>query len=294
MKILFLVNPFSGRGRARDRAIRGVNRVRTQGHEALELSIPNLNDALHSARLLLKQENFDALIVVGGDGSVHNALPLATEFNIPFAVIPSGTGNDFARVTGVSKLSPEAIVDLVLTGAPQTYDLGRVKHPSGEKIFIQVLSTGFDSKVNERANEYKRLSGKFKYVVATLREIFPYKASQFRFSVDGAMYERKAMLLAVANGPTYGGGMEIVPHANGQDGKLDLLLLNEVPKFEFIKVFPKVFSGKHITHPAVELFSGREISIEADVVAYADGEHIGNLPISITVLPGAVKTWIAR
>ena len=260
MKILFLVNPFSGRGSAKSRADRAIRHAIHLGHEVEEISLPNLEAALLQARGALRTQKFDALIVAGGDGSVHNVLPLLVEFKVPFAVLACGTGNDFARVTGFRKLSPESVIDEVTSHPPQSYDLGEVKLSSGGRVFIQVLSTGFDSLVNERANAYKHLRGKIKYVVATFREIFIFRAKPFNFSIDGVQYQREAMLLAVANGAAYGGGMMIAPHADGQDGKLDLLLLNRVPKGEFIRVFPRVFSGKHLTHPAVEVFSGKDFS----------------------------------
>ena len=294
MKLLFLVNPHSGRGKAAKRANQAMKRALQLGHEVEEISLPNLEESHSQARRVLSSQDFDALIIAGGDGSVHDALPLLTEFNIPFAVIASGTGNDFTRVVGLHKRSPEAVIDLITSTRPESYDLGEVRLASSSKIFIQVLSTGFDSLVNERANGYKHLRGKIKYVLATLREIFIFQAKPFTFSVDGVRYQREAMLLAVANGANYGGGMKIVPHADGQDGKLDLLLLNRVPKGEFIRVFPRVFSGRHLTHPAVEVFAGREIEIAADVVAYADGEYVGDLPLSISTLPGRVHTWIAH
>ena len=294
MNLLFLVNPVSGRGRAALRANRAIAFAHSQVHQTTTVSDSSLSAALASAREHLSNQRFDALIVSGGDGSVHDALKLASEFQVPFSVISSGTGNDFARVTGVHKLSPEDLMALVFATKPQSYDLGLIRHKGGEEVFIQVLSTGFDSVVNARANSYKVLSGKFKYVVATVREIFPFRARAFDFTIDGVKFHREAMLLAVANGPNYGGGMMVVPHAIGQDGKLDLLLLNKVSKLEFLRVFPKVFSGKHVNHPAVEFFSGREISISASVVAYADGEYISDLPISISVLPGEISTWIKR
>ena len=256
--------------------------------DSTEASLASADSAL---RLAKDDEKFDALVVVGGDGSVHKALSLVHSHNIPLAVIASGTGNDLARTIKCHGKSVEEVVDAIHRDLPADHDLGVVSHSKGTTLFIQVLSTGFDSIVNERANSYSHLQGKIKYVVATLREILTFKAKRFSFSVDGKSFETSAMLLAVANGSTYGGGMQILPSADPRDGRLDLLLLNKVHTFEFLRVFPRVFKGKHVTHKAVEIFSGTKVDIAADVVAYADGERIGALPISVTILPKAIKVW---
>jgi diacylglycerol kinase (ATP) len=100
------------------------------------------------------------------------------------------------------------------------------------------------------------------------------------------------MLIAVANGRSYGGGMLVCPHAEITDGYFDVMVLHPVSKLEFIKVFPKVFKGTHITHPAVEIVRSKSVKISADAVAYADGERIGQLPVSAQCMPGALMTWL--
>jgi len=100
-------------------------------------------------------------------------------------------------------------------------------------------------------------------------------------------------LVAVANGPTYGGGMKILPEANRRDGELDLLLLKPVSKIELLRVFPRVFKGTHVTHPAVEIFRSKKIALRAKALAYADGEYISSLPIEISIAPKALRTWEA-
>jgi len=264
------------------------------GSSSLIIAEESASASLNSADAVIRattMEPFDAILVVGGDGSIHQALPLIASHQIPMAVIAAGTGNDLAKTIGVLHRSPEQVIEGMHSSSPLPHDLGLVTHSLGTTLFIQVLSTGFDSIVNERANSYSRLRGKFKYVVATLREILTFRAKQFHFSVDGSEYRHEAMLLAVANGSNYGGGMQIVPPADPRDGILHLLLLKKIHTLEFLRVFPRVFTGKHITHRAVEILSGAKIDIKADVTAYADGERVGPLPISVTVLPGAIKVW---
>jgi len=145
--------------------------------------------------------------------------------------------------------------------------------------------------VNERANQISYLSGKSKYVIAMLQVLTVFKAMKFTITIDGEKIERDAMLVAIANGPNYGGGMKIHPRANHEDGLLNLVILNKVSLFTLITVFPRVYNGSHLSHRAVELLEGREITIDADAKAFADGEYIDSLPVTAKVEPGALMVW---
>ena len=295
MKLLILLNPHSGKGAALRLGERAAKHAKAHGstsetiiEESVQKAHSAANAAMRSAQIA---EPFTAVVIIGGDGTIHQFLPLAYSYKLPIAIIPAGTGNDLARTVGVLGKSPEAIIDAIHHSDPIFHDLGLVTHSAGSTLFIQVLSTGFDSVVNERANSYRKLRGKFKYVVATFREIFTFRAKEFRFTIDGVEHQSSAMLLAVANGPNYGGGMQVVPPADPRDGLLHLLLLEKIHTLEFLRVFPRVFSGRHLSHKAVRVLSGIKINISADVNAYADGERIGPLPISVTVLPSAIRLW---
>ena len=178
-----------------------------------------------------------------------------------------------------------------ISETPVAIDSVIIKSDRGETRACQVLSLGFDALVNERANGFRRIRGKMKYVVATIRELALFKPMRFEINIDGVDYSQHAMLIAVANGPSYGGGMKICPGARFDDGLLDVLILSKVSIIELIKVFPKVYSGSHISHRAVEVIKGREITVNAPAKAYADGEYISELPITIHVEPGSLKVW---
>jgi diacylglycerol kinase (ATP) len=121
-----------------------------------------------------------------------------------------------------------------------------------------------------------------------------FKPLEYEIDVDGDRISTRAMLIAIANGVSYGGGMKICPNSDIRDGLFDLLILEPVSKFEFLKVFPRVFKGTHITHPKVKILRGRKISIDSNAIAYADGERIGPLPIKAEIIPGALKTWLRK
>ena len=135
--------------------------------------------------------------------------------------------------------------------------------------------------------------GRRKYDLAMIQELPRFKPRRYRITIDDHVRDVQAMLIAVGNGSSYGGGMKVCPEANLNDGLLDVMILNPVPKFEFLRIFPKVYSGSHTSHPQVEVIRGREIHIEGEAITYADGERIGQLPISAECIHDVAQTWVA-
>jgi diacylglycerol kinase (ATP) len=232
-------------------------------------------------------DQIKGVIVVGGDGMVHLVVQELASSKIPLALVPAGTGNDFARSLGHNLEKPLENLKVALLSSPEAVDLGVVN----DKFFAEILSTGFDSIVNERANSFKRIKGRMKYNIAILLVLSTFKPKTYRFRIDGITFESKAMLIAVSNGQSYGAGMRITPDASINDGQFDVMILGPVSRFQFLRVFPKVFSGKHVSHPAVKILKGKEVEIHSDAIAYADGERIGDLPIRARVAPQSLLTW---
>jgi len=286
---LLLSNPTSGGGKGAKYLKVIVNYLDDKKIEYIDISDSSYSEALQNLKRSLNANGKDisGLLVIGGDGMVHLAVQELANTEIPLALIPAGTGNDFARSLELPLDSPLLLLERYLKQAPTKVDLGRV---NGE-IFADILSTGFDSVVNERANRMKIIKGRLKYNIAIVRELSTFKPKDYEFRVDGVTFSTKAMLIAVSNGVSYGGGMKVTPHALLDDGLFDVMVLGPVSKLEFLKVFPKVFSGGHINHPAVKIIRGKEVEIHSDAVAYADGERIGDLPIRAEVIPHALLTW---
>jgi diacylglycerol kinase (ATP) len=159
--------------------------------------------------------------------------------------------------------------------------------------FGAILSTGFDSIVNEKANSMRWPKGPMKYNAALAIELPRFKPRHYEITLDDRTISTEAMLIAVSNGRSYGGGMLVCPNANINDGLFDVMVLHPISKIEFMKVFPRVFAGTHISHPAVEIVRTRTVSIESKAVAYADGERIGQLPVSAECIHNAAQTWVA-
>ena len=285
-----VINPSAGSGKGAEVGTR-VAAFLTMANVAHEVISGNSAIALikHLERFLEEFPDCTGVIAVGGDGLVHNVLQKTTPAQVPLAVIPAGTGNDFVRTLGWSLEDLELYLKRILSQPPQSIDLGVV---DGE-WFGAILSTGFDSIVNEKANTMKWPKGPMKYNVAIAIELPRFKPRHYEIALDDRTISTEAMLIAVSNGRSYGGGMLVCPEADIHDGFFDVMVLHPVSKLEFLKVFPRVFKGTHITHPAVEIVRSKNVTIKADAVAYADGERIGLLPVKAQCMPGAMQTWIA-
>lgn len=281
-------NPFSGGGKGQRLRDQVIVVLKNRNQEFFDFSAQDQTSAEENLCSINKHD-LQGLIVIGGDGTINLAVQSLAITKVPLAVIPAGTGNDFARTLGLDLKDPISNLHTYFNSTPSSIDIGVV----GDRYFVQILSTGFDSLVNERANALPIIKGRMKYNIAILLELLKFQPITYRFLVDGVSFETKAMLIAVANGTSYGGGMLISPSSNQQDGILDVMIVGPISKFEFIKVFPKVYRGTHISHPAVKFLSGKRVEIASKAIAYADGERVGELPVAVEILPGALKVWRA-
>ncbi len=284
-----VINPVSGQGNGARLGtyVAGYLNSRSISYEII-IGRNSIDQGDLLQRFIDRYSDCAGVIAVGGDGLLHLVLQKTVPAQIPLAVIPAGTGNDFVRTLGWSLTDIDQLLEKVLTTAPRSIDLGLV---DGE-WFGAILSTGFDSLVNERANGMSWPKGPMKYNVAIAFELPSFKPRHYEIALDDRTISTEAMLIAVSNGASYGGGMLVCPQADISDGFFDVMVLHPISKLEFIKVFPKVFKGTHISHPAVEIVRSKKVSITADAVAYADGERIGQLPVSAECISGALSTWM--
>jgi diacylglycerol kinase (ATP) len=294
MRLGLVVNPTAGKGKAHATAPTIESALRAAGHDLVQLSADSYQQALKNAKDAIKARRIDGLIVAGGDGMAHLAANVCAETAVPFGLLPVGTGNDSARALGMplGNLS-EALTHLVeRLSAPRTIDVMRVSSSAGEFYSCGSVSAGFDALVNQRANSWVFPKGPSRYQLAMVAELANFKPIRYRLLVDGQKREFKAMLCAVANAASFGGGMLIAPEAKVDDGELDLFIVHEISRPELIRVFPKVYTGAHVTHPAVELVRAKSIHLEAaQMPAFADGEAVGHAPLSITVVPGGLRVF---
>lgn len=291
--VWLIVNPLAGGGRgARHASV--VARTLQQAGVPCRLVQPTSAGDTTIAALSAVRADARAVVACGGDGTVHAVLQALVGSQVPMGMVAGGSGDDIAAGLGYPVHSAEAIADglvaALASGGERLLDVGFARSDDGvERYFLGVLSTGFDSSVNERANGMRRLAG-HRYNVAIARELASFRALDYDVVIDGVHHRAPGMLVSVGNGSRYGGGMRVCPHALPDDGLLDVTWLGAVSKPTFLRVFPSVFKGTHVEHPAVRTFRGRSLRISAaGQVAYADGERIGPLPVEIEVRPGALR-----
>lgn len=284
---LIAINPHSGNGRGSlvaDEVIRYLALRDISYRSIAAATSAELTSLLISE---LDGKKYEGVIAIGGDGLAHLVLQVVVPRRVPFAVVPAGTGNDFVRTLGWSLDENESLLERVLTTQPVSIDLGNVD----SEWFGAILSTGFDSIVNERANKLSWPRGPQRYNVAIAMELPRFKPARYEITTDGHTFTTEAMLIAVGNGKSYGGGMNVCPQAQLNDGLFDITILEPVSKVEFIKVFPTVYSGSHISHPKVKTLRAKKVTINARAIAYADGERIGPAPVSAECVKDAALTW---
>ena len=286
MDIALVVNPTSGKGRGagvrsvvEERLRRGGASVRT----VVGVDGDHARDLTHAA----VTEGVDAVVALGGDGMVHLALQAVAGTTTPLGIVPAGTGNDLATCLGIPS-DPTAAAELVLAGSRRRIDAARV----ADRWFGCVLGAGFDSAVNERANTLRWPRGPRRYDVAIAVELPRFKALPFTLTLDGEEWRTDAMLVAVGNAQSYGAGIRVTPDAVLDDGLLDVCVLGPVGKVEFVRTLPKARTGEHVHHPAVTVRRARTVTVDSPgVVAYADGERMGLLPLTCECVPGAVEVF---
>lgn len=285
---LIAINPHSGNGRGAVVASHVTTFLSTAGVDYQSLAASSAEELTRLLTNELDSLKYQGVIAVGGDGLAHLALQACVPRHVPFAIVPAGTGNDFVRTLGWSLTEIEPFLTRVISTAPTPIDLGNVD----SEWFGAILSTGFDSVVNERANQLRWPKGPQRYNVAIALELPKFRPIEYEITCDAMTFSTKAMLVAVGNGKSYGGGMNVCPQAQLHDGLFDVVILEPVSKVEFIKTFPKVYSGSHIHHPRVRSMRAKKVTISANAVAYADGERIGPAPISAECVKDAGLTWV--
>lgn len=288
--ISLFVNPTAGRGRGARAAQPAARALRDAGYRVRTVLGSDADDALRRAREAVAAGT-GALIAVGGDGLVSLALQAVAGTDTPLGVVAVGTGNDFGRALGLPVRDPAAAgriaADALKNDGIRQLDLGRV----ADRWFGTVLASGFDSRVNDRGNRMRWPAGRFKYDLAMVAELAAFKPAAYRITLDdGTEREIEATLVAVGNGPSYGGGMRICAGAAMDDGLFDVTVVGDCGRATLLKVFPRVYRGTHLDHPKVTVHRTTRITLAAPgLTGYADGEPLGPLPLTAECVAGAVR-----
>lgn len=268
-----------------------VQTLRGAGYEVTTLVEPDGPSLWETTRQAMKGQ--DALVVVGGDGMAHLGANVVAGTKTPLGIVPTGTGNDLARGLGIAIGNAEQAMRQLLDALqrePRVIDAGRIRGDGVDRWFACIFSAGFDAIVNERANHMRWPKGRQRYNLALLRELAALKPIHYRIELDDEVVESRAMLVAVANNTSFGGGMMVTPDALLDDGLFDVLIVQPLSRIAFLRIFPRVFKGTHVTDPRVRIVRTRRVTVSAEsIVAYADGERVAALPLDVEVVPGALR-----
>ncbi|MEV0810208.1 diacylglycerol kinase family protein [Micromonospora sp. NPDC050200] len=291
--VAVLANPTAGRGRHRGLLPALLERLAAAGRpvEVLAARTPAEAEAVCHAAVA---DGAGALVAVGGDGTVHRALQAVAGTPVPFGPVSAGTGNDFAVDTGFPTdplAAAEVIAAALREERTRPVDLARMTGPDGgDRWYGAVLAAGFDAIVNERANRMRWPRGPRRYDLAILVELARLRPRRYTLRLDGEAHELDAVLVAVGNCASYGGGMRICPDADPTDGLLDVVVGGRFDRRTLMRVKPRIYQGTHVAHPLVRSYRARTVELAAEgITTYADGERALDLPVRITAAPAAVR-----
>ncbi|MGH3473532.1 MAG: diacylglycerol kinase [Aeromicrobium sp.] len=291
MQVALVVNPVSGKWQGERIADDAEQLLRSLGHETSRIQG---DDAQHAREQLTKalETSVDTVVVVGGDGAMHDVLPVVVGRDLTLGLLPAGTGNDTARALGIPIKDRSAATNVLLDGHTRAIDLAQTGR---DQFVVTVVASGFDSLVNERADAMTWPRGNMRYNISIIAELREFQPLPYTLTLDGETIEREAMLVAVGNAPSYGGGLRMCEGAFVDDGLLDVVVINPLSKPRLMRVFPMLYRGTHATIPEFERHQVREVTLSSPgIVAYGDGERLGPLPMTVTVRPGALRMLVPR
>jgi diacylglycerol kinase (ATP) len=290
--LVVVANPAAGHGKAGrliGKVTTGLHRLGVPHDIRVSESGPDLERLARGAA----EESARIVAALGGDGSASLAANGILGTGAALAVLPAGTGDDFAKAIGAGRL--EAAIELLAN--PKTADLDVIAITTGaaKRHFVNIAGAGFDSEVNETANGMTvKLGATGTYLAALVKTLSRFSPAAFTIQVDDERMQLDAMLVEIGSGRWTGGGMRVLPGAVMNDGLLDVCIVEALSKAAFLRAFPRVFIGSHTTHPKVRMRTGTRVQVEADrrVLVYADGELIGALPAIFEIHPGALPVVV--
>lgn len=284
-KLALIVNPSAGGGRPAH-ALPAVQAA-LRAHD-LEYHVEYTESLEHARELAIAAAARDEVAVAfGGDGLIGAVADALKNSDGVVGLLPGGRGNDLCRVLGIPR-KPVAACAVLASGVVRELDLGE----ANGRTFAGIASCGFDSEVNRIANETTLVSGGLVYAFGLLRALPGWKPAGFEVALDGGDTRHFAgYSVAAANSKVFGGGMLLAPDASLEDGLLDVVMIEDMPRLRYLRLAPTVFSGRHVRQPFVRVARSREVRISATrpFTLYADGEAIADLPVTVRVLPRAVR-----
>ncbi|SMO68471.1 diacylglycerol/lipid kinase family protein [Propioniciclava tarda] len=297
-RLTLLVNPSSGRGKARrllPRVVAELGRLLPDADVTVRLTTDYADARAQASRVIGEASGSDGLLMMGGDGMTSIGLNAAAQSGVPLGIVPAGTGNDFCRGVGLPTTVDQALA-VIAAGHTEDLDLmsvdGELVDGSQRRWVGSILSSGFDEKVNWRNNHLPISLGAPSYAYSVIIELAKFKPLAYRIEIDGVPRELDSILIAVGNAGVFGGGMKGCPDADVRDGLLDVTIVHPVGRGTLIKLLPRLFDGTFAKHPAVELLRATEVGIDGDgLFGMADGEELGRPPFTCRAVPGAIRLY---
>jgi YegS/Rv2252/BmrU family lipid kinase len=297
-KAVFLVNPASGDGGTGKRWPELAHRAARLGLEGETLFSERPGHLTELARSAV-DGGARLVVAVGGDGTMNEVVNGIAGRDVDFATIPLGTGMDFGRTYGIPTKFEDA-VRVALSGTPRTIDAGRVSFRTwggedAERWYANVGSVGMSGAVAQRANGMsKALGGKATFFYALTRVFLEWENTDVTVRFDGEERHGKMHDVIVANGVWHGGGMKLAPDALSDDGAFDVVIIGDVGKVDFLTTAPKLYKGKHVSHPKVEVVRTARVEVDAaeHLPIELDGEQVGTTPATFEVVPGALRVRV--
>jgi YegS/Rv2252/BmrU family lipid kinase len=287
MEVGVLVSPTAGRGRARVLTDDVLGAFRAAGLSPRLLPATTGREAEKQAADAVAS-GAEAIVAVGGDGTVHAAVQAVAGSSAALAVVPAGTGNDLVRALGIpsdAMGAARAAAEDLAAGVSRTVDAGR----TGDRWWATVLCCGFDSAVSDRANRLRWPKGRRRYDVAVLAELARLRPIELTMVLDGESQTLPVTMVAVGNTPWYGGGMKVCPGADPADGLFDVTVVGATSRLELMRTKPRLTAGTHVEHPMVSVHRAARVELSSPgVTTYADGEPVAPLPAVAECVPGAL------
>ncbi|UQX86662.1 diacylglycerol kinase [Jatrophihabitans telluris] len=297
-RVSLVVNPASNKGAA----VAVGARVASHLSRAAEVRVFSGRSQAESVSILAHAgEDADAVVVCGGDGIVHLAVNALAQGEVPLGIIPAGTGNDTATALGIDPdplRAADALLAALHAKSVRRIDLGHcdavpVSPNADGRWWVTMLYAGFDSGVNERANRMRWPSGKRRYDLAIAAEMLRLRSRALTLQLDDQTIRTPMTLVAIGNGPQYGGGKLMTPGARMDDGIFDVTVVGAVSRLTLARLAPTLPRAGHLRHPAVTTYRSATVTIEApQTVAWADGERVGDLPVRTVCVAGALAVLV--
>ncbi|HEX6761715.1 MAG TPA: diacylglycerol kinase family protein [Gaiellaceae bacterium] len=299
-KAVFLVNPASDNGRTGRRWAELAHRAARAGLEGESLFSERPGHLIDLARDAVDR-GAKLVVAAGGDGTLNEVINGVAERDVDLATIPLGTGMDFGRAYGIPTSFDDAVL-VARDGATRTIDAGRVRYRTwggddAVRWFGNVGTVGMSGAVAQRANGMsKKLGGRVTFFYALTRVFLGWENTEVTVTLDGEERRGRMHDVIVANGPWHGGGMKLAPGARPDDGLFDVVVIGDVSKLDFLTTAPKLYTGRHVSHPKVEVLRSPHVEVDAPerLPIEVEGEQVGTTPAAFEIVPGALRVRVPR